>query len=324
MPISKKILITGGTGFAGSHLVEYLLTLPDAGSTEIHVTKYGSGADFVETLLPNNQVHQLNLTDEAATAELITKIQPDEIYHLAAIASVGNTFQSPAKVIEVNMSLQISLLEAIKNHAPEARTVIMGSAQEYDCISVPAIDPISELHPLGPSNPYGISKVDQDLLALSYFYSYRLPIIRVRPFNHIGERQTPQFAVPAFAKQIAEISKANQSNPEIKVGNLDAVRDFTDVKDMVRAYVLLMEKGTIGEVYNIGSGQGHSMHSILDILLSQVNTPISVKTDPNLLRPLDVPVIIADNTKIKKLGWQPSISIEETLSRVLNYWKDQP
>lgn len=328
---SDIILITGGTGFAGSHLVEKLLESGVAES-QIHITQYGSTADGVTKLLPTTNIHSINLTDEAATKSLIQQIMPTQVYHLAAIATVGSSFDSPGKILTINTQLQISLLEALRMCCPTARVLIIGSAQEYDFTAQPPTTPVSENHPIGPANPYGVSKVDQDLLGLAYFYSYQMPIIRVRPFNHIGERQTSAFAVPAFAKQVAELDvrSKNESadsihaNPLImKVGNLDAVRDFTDVKDMVSAYALLMEKGITGEVYNIGSGTGYSMQEILDLLLTHTQAKIEVTTDKSLLRPLDVPVIIADNSKMKSLGWTPMIPLETTIERIMNYWKNQ-
>jgi GDP-4-dehydro-6-deoxy-D-mannose reductase len=326
---SESILITGGTGFAGSHLVEHLLKI-GASPEQVHITKYGPTAPGSESLLPTQNIHSINLTDEEATKDLIEKIKPTQVYHLAAIAAVGSSFDSPVRVLTINTQLQVSLLEALRVHAPEARTLIIGSALEYDFTAVPPIKPVSEDHPIGPANPYGVSKVDQDLLGLAYFYSYQMPIIRVRPFNHIGERQTPDFAVPAFAQQIAKLdaeSKANKFSDDpalvMKVGNLDAIRDFTDVKDMVTAYAMLMEKGVPGDVYNIGSGKGYRMREILDLLLTHTDAKIEVTTDPALLRPLDVPEIIADNSKIQTVGWKTSIPLETTIKRIMDYWKSQ-
>jgi len=320
--MSEIILITGGTGFAGSHLVEFLLNDQQIDPKQIHVTTYASTNTVVNGLLPESHIHALNLTDEEATKELLTRIKPTQIYHLAAIAAVGNSFDSPSKVLTINLQLQVSLLEAIRQIVPSARTLIVGSAQEYDVISSPALAAISETHPLGPANPYGVSKVDQDLLALSYHYSYDLQILRVRPFNHIGERQTPDFAIPAFAKQIVEEEKSQLDRGSITVGNLSAIRDFTDVKDMVKAYHTVMEKGQVGDVYNIGSGQGYVIDDLLNMLISGARKPIDVLSDPKKFRPLDVSKIIADSTKIRALGWQPNYAISDTLERVLTYWRN--
>src|SRR5258708_23463810 len=194
------------------------------------------------------------------------KGQPACIYHLAAYASVGDSFENAQKILEHNLRLQMNVMEALREHAAKARILVIGSAMEYDVISHAFPQPvaISEMQPLGPVSPYAVSKVIQDLLSLSYAYSYGLDIVRARPFNHIGERQTTDFAVPSFAKQIVAIERGEQK--EIQVGNLAAVRDFTDVKDVVQAYILLMEKGNTSEVYNIGSGVGHSMQEVLDVL----------------------------------------------------------
>ena len=310
------ILITGGTGFAGSHLVEYLLEL---GFTNVHVTTYAAKNSFVEQLLPASQVHQLNLTDLAATLSLFQQLQPQQIYHLAAFASVGTSYDKAVQTMSNNSLLQWSVLEALRLSCPTARLLAVGSAQEYDFFQIKGEQTIDEQTPLGPINPYGVSKVDQDLLALSYAYSYDLDIVRVRPFNHTGERQTREFAIPEFARQIVAIEKGEQS--ELQVGNLSVVRDMSDVKDVVKAYVSVMKKGNKREVYNIGSGQGHSMQEILELLISQASIPVHVVQDASRLRPLDVPYVVANIDKITALGWQPQISLTATVARVLEYWR---
>jgi GDP-4-dehydro-6-deoxy-D-mannose reductase len=312
------ILITGGTGFAGSHLVEALL---EQGQANIHVTTASGKETYLNRYLPADHFHQLDLTDANATTQLITSVQPDHVYHLAAYAAVGDSFEKTQEILHNNMVLQLSLLNAVKEHATDARVLVIGSAMEYDLAHLKS-EAVDEHAPLGPISPYGVSKVLQDLLAYSYAQSYQLDIVRVRPFNHIGERQSPEFAVPAFAKQIVAIERGNQ--PILTVGNLEAIRDFTDVKDMVNAYIVLMNRGVTGEVYNVGSGQGHSMRSILDILIELAMVPISVEVDPQKLRPLDVSRAVADSSKIQQLGWQPTIDIHTTLARILEYWRQQP
>lgn len=327
---TQTILITGGSGFAGSHLVDHLL-LKGFLVSQIHITQYGSSASQETTpniiQLPAENIHTIDLTDEQETQSLFQRVNPTQVYHLAALAAVGSSFTSPSKVLLLNTQLQINVLEAIKTHCPNARTLIIGSAQEYDFTAKPPISPVDEEHPLGPANPYGVSKVDQDLLGLSYFYSYGIPVIRARPFNHIGERQTTDFAVAAFAKQIADLEKKASTEsdfkPSIQVGNLSAVRDFTDVKDMVTAYSILMEKGLPGEVYNIGSGSGTKMHDILEMLLGLSELQIRIVVDQAKLRPIDTPQIVANASKIRKLGWQPSIPLHETVQRIIHYWREQ-
>lgn len=319
---SPIILITGGTGFAGSHLVELLLESNAA--ENIHVTSYSDKRSFISDFLPSENIHALDLTNKEATAQLLESIKPTQIYHLAAIAQVGGSFGKAAEVFTNNFELQFSLLEAIKQTTPNARVLIIGSAQEYDVISAAKQTEkvfLDETAPLGPSNPYGVSKVSQDLLALSYFYSYKLNILRARPFNHIGERQSLGFAVSDFAQQIVAVERGKQN--EIKVGNLEAERDFTDVKDVVKAYRLMMEKGKLGEAYNIGSGNGVTIQFILDSLVSLSDTNIQVSVDSSKLRPLDVKSIVANTTKLQSLGWKPEIPLEQTLQRVLDYWRSQ-
>jgi len=312
---NAKILITGGTGFVGSHLVEELSALKIA---NVHVTAFSDSPGFLANILSPDKIHRLDLTDEPATFALIKQLQPDYIFHLAGLAVVGGSFDKGKETIINNLELQLNLLEAIKQFSPASKTLIIGSGMEYDFIAYPT-NKVNELQPLGPASPYGVSKVAQDLLALSYFYSYNLDIVRARPFNHIGERQTADFAIASFAKQIALIEKGQQK--QIKVGNLDAIRDFTDVKDMVKAYILLMQKGEKGKVYNIGSGEGIKIQKVLGQLISLASQEIEVVVDQKLLRPLDINLAVADNKMITELGWQPTIPINDTLERILNYWR---
>ena len=311
-----KILVTGASGFAGSHLIEALKV---AGQSDIYGTAYGNSS-YLATLIPEDHIIKVNLTDALATSGLIEKVQPDQIYHLAAFAFVGESFDRAAELMQNNVALQLNMLEAVRKHAPKARLLIIGSAEEYG-LSTNETEKINEGHPLQPVNPYAVSKIAQDLLGYAYQVSYGLQVLRVRPFNHIGERQTPDFAIPAFAKQIVDIEQGKSSS--LKVGNLDGVRDFTDVKDMVRAYMTIMEKGAVGEVYNIGTGDGVKMKDVVDKLVALSTAKISIEVDQTRMRPLDIPSIIADASKIMALGWKPEISLDETLKRVVEYWRGQ-
>ena len=307
------ILVTGGTGFAGSHLLEALAA---RGYQNLHTTSFGSKLN-----LPTVQVqtHTVDLTQADAVRKLLETIRPTHIYHLASFAVVGSSFDKAESILQNNISLQFNLLESIRTICPDARVLTIGSAEEYGNVLQGNPSAISETAPLNPINPYAVSKVSQDLLAGSYFLAHKLNIVRARPFNHIGERQSPDFAIPSFAKQIVAIERGHQHS--LTVGNLQAVRDFTDVKDMVQAYMLLMEHGQIGEVYNIGSGRGYTISEVLEKLCSLASTHITVTSDAAKLRPLDVPVTVADNRKIAALGWQPTIPLEQTLLRILNYWR---
>lgn len=315
---NSTILITGGTGFAGSHLVELLLA---EGFSSVHVTTFGAQDTFVHTLLPQDHIHHLDLTNFEATQNLLSSLQPQYIYHLAAFAKVAHSHKQALQIMSNNSSLQWNLLEAVRLVCPSTRILVVGSAQEYDFYAAQyqGLETINETVPLGPVNPYGVSKVDQDLLSLSYHYSYNLDIVRIRPFNHTGERQTADFAVPEFARQIIAVEQGKQS--EIEVGNLSAVRDMSDVKDVVRAYLTLMQQGETGEVYNVGSGEGHSMQEILDQLISLSRANVTVTVDQSRFRPQDIPMIVADISKIKTLGWSPTLPLSQTLARVLEYWR---
>lgn len=309
------ILITGGTGFVGSHLVEALLA-SGVKPNQIHLTSYGSTNSAAAANLPADAVHQLNMADAPATLQLLNQLQPDQIYHLASLSAVGHSLTQIEKTLQVNSAIQLSLLLGINEACPQARTLIVGSALEY----LPQNRPLTESDPLGPISPYAVSKVVQDMLAYSFYRQFQLPIIIARPFNHFGERQTTGFVVTDFASQIAEIMAGRQS-PTIKVGNLDAERDFSDVKDIVAAYILLMAKGKIGETYNLGSGRSYVIKDILDQLLKLAKIPIKIEVDPQKYRPVDVPRLVANIDKIKALGWEPQIPISETLARVLQYYQ---
>ncbi|MFZ1721134.1 MAG: GDP-mannose 4,6-dehydratase [Microgenomates group bacterium] len=315
--VTKKILITGGTGFVGTHLVQLLQQSADH---EIHVTSYGATSESVLQMLGNVRVHKIDLTDQKATTDLLAKIQPHQIYHLASFSSVADSLGNVKKVLENNIGLQVSLLEAVSEKCPSARILIVSSAEVYG-LSEDGENPISENHPLRPVNPYAVSKVTQDLLAFSYYKSKGLNIIRARPFNHSGAGQLAHFAVPSFAKQIVDIEKG--AHPVLKVGNLQAIRDISHVSDVVQAYVLLMERGSVGEVYNIGTGTGVSMSQVVETLIGLSDTQITVEIDPDRLRPLDIPEMIANNEKITHLGWKPSHTLKDTLNDVLSWYRTQ-
>lgn len=312
----NKILITGGTGFAGSHLVEALISRDE---NDIHVTTYDLRETFVSSILRAENIHQVDLSDKDQTFSLIENLKPDHIYHLASISSVDKSFEDIKRILDVNSAIQLNLLEAVREYCPESKILAIGSALEYDTLSLDSDQKISENFQLGPNSPYALSKITQDMMTHLYCHTYKLNIVRVRPFNHIGERQAPGFVVADFARQIVKIE--NGEDTEIRVGNLDAIRDFTDVKDICNGYILLMEKGKIGEVYNLGSGKGYKIQEILDVLAQKSTSEIKIVIDPEKFRPLDVESVIADNEKVKLLGWQPQIKIEDTLDRILNYYR---
>lgn len=314
----KKILITGITGFAGSFLAEHLA----ASDNEIHGT-YQSETSLrnLDAVKEKVQVHQVDLVNTEKVLALITQVQPQELYHLAALTSPAASFQQPAETITNNISAQLNIFNGLKhNGLTQTRVLVTSSAEVYGKID-PENIPTDEATPLRPVTPYAVSKIAQDYLGLQYFLSDHISVIRIRPFNHTGPRQSPQFAVAAFAKQIAEIEKGKQE-PVVKVGNLEAKRDVTDVRDMVKAYALAMEKATPGEVYNIGQDSSHTMQSILDTLLSLSSKEIRVEQDPQRVRPSEIPELLCNSSKFKAAtGWKPEIPLEQTLKDTLEYWQ---
>lgn len=317
----KKILITGITGFAGSFLAEHLASLGNS-DIEIHGTYLtDSSLNNIQHITDKLSLVKIDLTDAVAVDEMIQSLLPDEVYHLAALPSPADSFADPSKYIHNNVDVQLHLLESLRKHSPHTRVVIVSSGEIYGQVD-PQQLPIDEGAPFRPTSPYSVSKATQDLLALQYYISYKMPIIRVRPFNHIGPRQSPAFVVASFAKQIAEIEKQD-SGDTIKVGNLDARRDFTDVRDTVRAYTIVMEKGQPGDVYNIGRGESVSIKEVVDTLVSFSTKKLTTETDPARLRPSDIPDIVCNATKIQGLGWKTEISLKQTLEDTLQYWREQ-
>ncbi len=312
------VLITGIAGFAGSHLAAYLLQHT---ACDVHGIVHRHDWRILD-LRPQLTLWRGDLRNPVWVSEVIQKVQPDYLLHLAAWSDVGGSWEQPWTTFELNVQTQLSLLEAIRRHAPDCRLLSVGSNEMYGKIQ-PHDLPIDEETPLRPHNPYGVSKAAQDLLAQQYWLSYRLDIVRVRPFNQIGPGQSDDFAASAFARQIAEI-EAGQRPPIVRVGNLAAQRDFTDVRDMARAYWLAVRHGQAGAAYNLGSGQAHSVQSLLDFLLAASNRTITVETDPQRLRPSDVPISYCDSRLFQEAtGWQPQISLETTLRDLLDDWRQR-
>lgn len=314
----KKILITGITGFAGQYLAEELLSLSDI---ELHGTYHSEeGLTRLGELQRKIILHKADLTQEEEVKRVISDATPDVVYNLAAQTSPSESIKDPAKTLTVNLLSELYLFQAIKQIVPASRVLAVASGDIYGAVDLSDL-PVDEDTPLRPANPYAVSKITQDFLALEFYISDKLSVIRARPFNHFGPRQQAKFVVPMFAKQIAEIEKGKQA-PIMKVGNLKARKDFTDVRDIVRAYRLLGEKGEPGEVYNIGSGKSVEIQEILDLLLSLSEKKIAVEIDKELYRPIDTPDIYCDSTKLNNLtGWKPEIPLETTLKDTLDYFR---
>jgi len=310
-------LITGIDGFAGSHLAEFLLSKGCQVSGIVHYLK---SAENIKHIKDQLTLYECDIRDAAKLNEIITQSKPDEIYHLAAIAHVPTSYRDPKLTFEVNLYGSLNLFEAVKSVSRDTKVLYVGSASEYGDAREEEIS-IDEDVLLRPVDPYSVSKVSADLLAYQYFKSFKMHIVRVRPFNHIGPRQSPDYVVSNFAKQIAEIEKGLKA-PVITVGNLEAKRDFTDVRDMVRAYWLALQKGEPGEVYNICSGKAVSIQEVLDKLLRLSEKEIKIERDVERLRPADIPLLLGDSSKFRgKTGWEPEIPFEKTLQDTLDYWR---
>jgi GDP-4-dehydro-6-deoxy-D-mannose reductase len=315
-----RILITGVTGFAGGFLADALLEQPDVQLAGIGRENHWPGP--TQHLDGKVELHGLDLSDSPKIETLLRRFQPDRIYHLAGYAHVGRSFQEPQAAWAGNLHATLSLYDAIHRWGGRPRIVYVSSGQIYGEPERPD-QAFDERSPLHPSSPYAASKAAADLASYQYARSPGLHIVRVRPFNHIGPRQSPEFAAAHFAQQIADIER-NRRPPVLETGNLTSLRDLTDVRDMVRAYILIMEKGQKGEAYNAAAGEVHSMQSVLDHLLRLASLRVEVRQQAAQVRATDSSVIRADAGKLRQLGWTPTFSLDQTLADTLNYWRKQP
>jgi GDP-4-dehydro-6-deoxy-D-mannose reductase len=314
----RRVLVTGVTGFAGSHLVDYML---ERGDCEIvGIQRWRSRTENIEHFMDRIAMVECDLRDASSTRDTIEKVRPDWIFHLAAQSFVPTSWTAPTESLSTNIIGQVNLFEAVRKLGMKCRIQLACSSEEYGMVHADEL-PIRETNPLRPLSPYAVSKVGQDLLGYQYWMSWKLDCVRTRGFNHEGPRRGPVFVASDFAKQIADIEKGRKT-PVISVGNLEARRDFTDVRDMVRAYWLALEKCEPGEVYNICTGRDWTIRALLDHLLSLTKAKIEIREDPARLRPSDVPVLLGDNTRfVKATGWQPTIPFEQTLRDMLEFWR---
>jgi len=316
-----RVLITGITGFAGSHLADYILeNHPDV--RLYGLVRWRSRMENILHIQEKIELFEADLKDIVSLRKSLAEIKPDRIFHLAAQSFVPFSWKCPAETFAINAIGQINLFEAILSLGLSPKIQVAGSSEEYGLVNSDEV-PMREENPLRPLSPYAVSKVAQDFLAWQYFKSYGLRTVRTRGFNHTGPRRGEVFICSNFAKQIAEIEKKKRE-PVIFVGNLEAKRDFTDVRDTVRAYWLSLEKGEEGEVYNIGKGKTCSMKEVLDILLSKSKVHVKIEVDSKRLRPSDVPVLLSDCTRFRKLtGWEPKIPFSQSLQDLLDYWRER-
>ncbi|MCR4408422.1 MAG: GDP-mannose 4,6-dehydratase [Anaerolineae bacterium] len=314
-----KALITGISGFVGSYLTEYLLDNTD---WQVAGTVYGPYGN-IKNLCGTLELYPAELSRLDVVSFILEQSHPDYIFHLAAQPLPSLSRRDPWGTLETNIRMQLNILQAVVDlKMDHCRILVVGSSEEYGLVHPDEL-PIKETNPFRPLSPYAVSKVGQDLLGLQYYLNYGVQAIRVRPFNHIGPRQRPGFVAPDFAQQIAE-AEAGLRETVVRVGNLNVKRDFTDVRDVVRAYHLAITLGQPGEVYNIGSEQAHSIQELLDTFLAMSTVPITVEQDPARARASDLPLVVADCSKFRaQTGWQPTIPFQDTLRDVLDYWREQ-
>lgn len=315
----EKALITGISGFVGSHLAEFLLSK----DLEVHGTiRWRSRLDNIQHIKNKLGLVDTDIRDAHSVKKTIDEVEPDYIFHLAAQSFVPTSWKAPSETLETNIIGTLNLFEAVRSSNVDPKIQVAGSSEEYGMV-LPDELPIKETNPLRPLSPYGVSKVTTDLLGYQYHQSYGLKILRTRAFNHTGPRRGEVFVCSDFSKQIAEI-EAGKREPIIYVGNLNAQRDFTDVRDVVKAYWLSLQKCEFGEAYNICSEKLRNIRSVLDLLLSKSKVNIKVKQDPKKMRPSDVEILQGDCTKFRgKTGWRPEIPFEQTMEDLLNYWRER-
>ncbi len=307
-----RALITGVNGFVGEYLTACLVSKGfDVFGTDIVEKDIDGLSGFVKA----------DLLDEKSVCDLVAQVKPDHVYHLAGQSNVGLSWTRPALTFRVNVAGAVNMMDAVRQAAPEAKMLIIGSADQYGTVT-PDMCPLKEDMPVNPQSPYALSKAMQEQSARFYIKHFGLKIIMVRAFNHIGPGQRTGFVVPDFASRIARIEHGMLDR--LEVGNLSAERDFSDVRDIVRGYCLLMEKGKIGEVYNIGSGRHHRISDILNLMLSFSKANIRVEEDASKRRPSDAPLIYGDCSKIKNdVGYEPEYRLEDTVLEVLNDWRER-
>ncbi len=313
-----RALVTGISGFVGGHLAEHLIA---SGDVVVGLSTSGRWPDGLAHLAPTARIEPCDLAkvSDADLSDLIARKQPEVIYHLAAQANPQASVGDPRGTWALNLGGTLTLLEAAKTSGVKPRVVLVGSGVCYG--NPPAeLMPVSESCPLRPNNPYSASKGAADLLGVQHFLAHATDVVMVRPFNHAGPRQSSSYVLSALARQVAEVEAGLKA--AVEVGNLDIVRDFTDVRDVVAAYRLLATKGQPGEIYNLGSGRGTRLADALETLKNLARTPIEVRVDPARVRPVDQPLLVADATKLRHAtGWAPRFAIEATLADMLDDWR---
>jgi GDP-4-dehydro-6-deoxy-D-mannose reductase len=291
-----RVFVTGGHGFVGAHLLDHLHACGD------------------EVVAPHQA--EVDLADQDAMIAAVTRAAPEAVIHLAALAHVGESWADPGRTFDVNAVGTLHVLEAARRITPLPRVLLIGSAEVYGPVQ-PEDLPLTEERRLYPVTPYAVSKVAAEFLGVQYHAGFGVPVVRARSFNHIGPGQAGRFVVADIAGRIADAIKNGDKHP-IKVGNMSARRDYTDVRDVVRAYRMLVSDGVAGEAYNVCSGSDVSVETLAQRLLALADIDLKIEQDPTLVRPVDVPVLVGDNSRLRAAtGWQPLIALDDTLKDVL-------
>ncbi len=314
----RRVFITGATGFAGRHLTEALLASEN----------FVCGTSYPQPPPPGqDRIYHLDLRSEREVFEAVKLARPDWVFHLAAVSNVRQSWEKKKETMETNILGTFFLFEAVKKFSPGARILFISSSDVYGVCpgeEGAAIKPLAEDDPFQLVSPYSLSKFGGELMAGFYRRAEGLDVVIARPFPHTGPGQSPDFVCSDWARQVIQIERGNQV-PVLRVGNTEVSRDFTDVRDAVRAYILLLEKGKTGEVYNVCSGRATALREILEILLSAASKEVRVEQDPEKLRKVDIPSLVGDNRKIRmETGWEPVIPLERTLADLLDYWRTRP
>jgi len=317
--LGRKIFITGATGFVGRYLIDLLKEKePDCLISGTCFPEHPESCDVLDGL----DLSHVDIRSEDDVSECIKRVQPDWIFHLAAISNVGYSWTNRKETLEANLMGTFYLFEAVRKHSPRSRVLFVSSCDVYGILS-PLNEAINEDHSTLPISPYAFSKISGELLSRFYSNIEDLDIVISRSFPHTGPGQSTDFVFSDWAFQITSIEKGN-SKPLIKVGNFNVRRDYTDVRDVVRAYVLLLEKGIKGESYNVCSGKANTLRDNLDLLLSLSSTDICVEVDPQKLRKADIPLVLGEPQKIyQATGWKPEIPLQKTLEDLLDFWRNK-
>lgn len=309
-----KILITGAAGFVGGHLIE---ALKDNCKNEISAFVLNE-KEAGRVNLPKENIYLVDITNASKVKDTVKEVRPDMVFHLAAQSSVGLSWKHPALTYSVNITGTVNILEALKEFSPNARILLVGSAEQYGSVAIDE-QPIKETQHLVGNNPYSVSKMAQEAAARLFLKDSNLQIIRVRAFNHIGAGQETKFVIPNWCSQAISMEKDLKKDPCLFVGNINVKRDFTDVRDIVRAYILLAENGKSGEIYNVGSGISHSLEDVLKLIKeNSFRKDITWKVDESRLRPSDIEELCADVTKLKStVDWEPVYTLEQSVKWIM-------